>query len=383
MHIALYTQLIRTLTPCTGVGRHCNEVGLALARRSDVGATLVVSKEHCSDFGTLPENAPLKALDQVYHSMPEAHSEKVRKLTGMPVFDGVLPDKANWLYCPHDTRLNSNRCRTAITIHDARVFEPELRNVSWRDDVADKIMRTWMRRAANDANLVFTVSSFSKQRLCELLQLPDEKVVSVGNGITCSFNSSMPSDGVSPGGHSDRRTAIVIGGLRYVKGGDRVLALAKALRAQKSNIKILSIGGPDEPDLAAEADRIGNIERLGFIPDQELITLMSNALTTLNCSRYEGFGLPTLESMSLGVPVIAQNETSLPEVVGEGGFLIDTDRTAEVVEIIEKLKGDQNFFTDYRKRGLTQASKFNWDNVAARICDSMSKYDSKSLYRST
>jgi len=377
LKIALYAQLSRTFTPCTGVGRHCNEIGLALTRRADVNATLLVSNEYCSKNDGLPQNAPLRALNRVVYLSRERHLEQFRKLTGRPVFDRILPERSNWLYCPHDTRLNSNRCRTAITIHDARMFEPGLTGSNWRDRVADRVMRAWMRKAANDANLVFTVTDFSKQRLCELLHLSPKKVVSVGNGLPHSFGSQKTLSTEGKNDLRSRESIVVMGGLRYIKGGDRVIKLAKALMAINSEIKIISVGGPDEPDLSAEADDLPNIVRLGFIDDDALVELVSKALTTLHCSRYEGFGLPALESMSLGIPVIAQNETSLPEVVGDGGLLIDTDNTSEIIELLEKLRSDQSFVADLRVLGRTQAAKYNWDDSAARVCAAMNEYDAE------
>lgn len=355
---------------------------MALGRRPDVNVSLIVSTEHKSEETSLPENAPLGELAHQYFSMPEARAEKYRKLTGRPMFDRILPADTDWLYSPHDTRLPSRTFRTAITIHDARMFENNLGNGGMRENVANFVMRSWIRKAAKEADLVFTVSHFSKSRLCSILQLRDEKVVAVGNGLTRSFDTPENTDHNSSIALDRRNTVIVIGGLRRIKGGDRVIELARALSDRKSNIKILSIGGPDEPDLAAHADTLENIERLGFVSDKDLIKLMSDALTMLNCSRYEGFGLPTLEAMALGVPVIAQNETSLPEVVGDSGMLLNTSRTSLVVELIEKLRQDENVFRDYRARGLTRARSFSWEKVADRIFDAMQDYDSQMLRKS-
>lgn len=378
LQVALYSQLSRTLTPCTGIGRHCNEVGLALSRRTDVGISLIVSEEHVSEKNELPLNAPLRALSHKAFSMSDAISEKYRKLTGRSVFDPVVPRETDWLYCPHETRLNSQKCNTAITIHDARMFEPDFEDAAMRYRAANFVLRSWMRKAAKEANLVFTVSNFSKGRLCELLELPERKVIAVGNGLTKTFASALTLDSVKFKRYRARDTVIVMGGLRRLKGGDLVLELAQSLINRGSNIRILSIGGPDEPDLIRRAEELKNIERLGFVSDDALVELLAGALSMLTCSRYEGFGLPVLEAMAVGAPVIAHNGTSLPEVVGDGGVLIDSVKTEAIADTLERLQKDTTYFDGLVSKGRLRAAEFSWDNVARRIVEAMLEHTSSS-----
>src|SRR5262245_29922695 len=152
----LVVQLTRTLLPSTGVGRHCNGVGLALAARDDAAIRLAVSREHVGGDGALPASAPLRSLAPVILPLGERFLLRAMKRTGAPLIDRWSPTGTDWIYCPHDLRLPSRRARVAITIHDARMFEPSLGTLSepgartLAGRLAGARMRTWMRRAAAD-----------------------------------------------------------------------------------------------------------------------------------------------------------------------------------------------------------------------------------------
>jgi glycosyltransferase involved in cell wall biosynthesis len=107
----------------------------------------------------------------------------------------------------------------------------------------------------------------------------------------------------------------------------------------------------------------------GFIPDSELPTLYSAAETFAFPSHYEGFGLPVLEAMACGTPVVASRASSLPEVVGDAGMQIDPDDPERLASALELLALNPEMRTDFSARGLERAALFSWDAAANVMLD--------------
>jgi glycosyltransferase involved in cell wall biosynthesis len=108
------------------------------------------------------------------------------------------------------------------------------------------------------------------------------------------------------------------------------------------------------------------VKFLGYVPDEDLPMLYSAATAFAFPSVYEGFGLPPLEAMACGAPVISSNASSLPEVVGEGGLLVSPMDVRAWREAIERVLSDEMLRRDLSLRGLTQAAKFSWKISAAQ-----------------
>ena len=115
------------------------------------------------------------------------------------------------------------------------------------------------------------------------------------------------------------------------------------------------------------------IVRAGYIDDEDLPVLYSNAHWFVFTSQYEGFGLPPLEAMSCGCPVIASNSASLPEVVGDAGIQIDWDSDEQHIEAYEKYYFNEDIRTEYGQKGLIRAKTFSWEKCANIIIENLIK----------
>ena len=117
-------------------------------------------------------------------------------------------------------------------------------------------------------------------------------------------------------------------------------------------------------------ERIGadNLEKrvifTGFVPDEELSVFYKNARTFLYPSLYEGFGIPVLEAMSEGCPVITSNISSLPEVAGDAAILIDPENSKELSDAINKISNDSKYREELTEKGFDNAKKFSWEKTA-------------------
>ncbi len=115
------------------------------------------------------------------------------------------------------------------------------------------------------------------------------------------------------------------------------------------------------------------IIRAGYVDDEDLPVLYSDAMWFVYTSQYEGFGIPPLEAMSCGCPVITSNNSSLPEVVGDAGIMVDWDSDTQHVEAYERYYYDEKLREEMSKRGVERAKSFTWDKIGKGIADRLAE----------
>lgn len=215
-----------------------------------------------------------------------------------------------------------------------------------------------VKSAARRAYRVITVSEFSKQEILKWADLPPEKVVVVGNGVAAEFT---PDGSRHDPGYP---YLLYVGNRRPHKNLERML-LAFA-RVQKTETRLVLSGNPDREILSQiqDLDLEDRVVFTGFIPDTELPSYYRGAVGLILVSLYEGFGLPPLEAMACGIPVLTSNVSSLPEVVGSAAILVNPLEIDEISHGMERLINDQNLRSDLSLRGIEQAKKFSWDRAA-------------------
>jgi glycosyltransferase involved in cell wall biosynthesis len=118
--------------------------------------------------------------------------------------------------------------------------------------------------------------------------------------------------------------------------------------------------------IAEYPDLTGRIIRAGYVPDEDLAPLYSDAAVFVYSSIYEGFGLPPLEAMQCGTPVITSNTSSLPEVVGDGGVILDPDDLDGLADAILRLSRNADRREALRQRALARAATFSWESTTSR-----------------
>ena len=121
------------------------------------------------------------------------------------------------------------------------------------------------------------------------------------------------------------------------------------------------------------AEYKNKIIRAGYVDDEDMNALYSNAEWFVYTSQYEGFGMPPLEAMSCGCPVITSNNSSLPEVVGDAGIMIDYDSDEQHIEAYEKYYFDEKLRKKMAEKGLKRSKLFSWDKAAAIMAECFKK----------
>jgi len=198
--------------------------------------------------------------------------------------------------------------------------------------------------AAHRAARVLTVSDYSRREILEWTGLHSERVAVVGNGVSETFRPDGP---------------------RHQPGYPYFLHVGR--RAAHKNVERLAA--------AHAASRCGREVRLlftGDLAEAQLAAHYRGALALVFPSLYEGFGLPVVEAMACGTPVLTSNLTALAETVGEGNALIADPLSVEALAAaMDRLAEDAALRADLRQRGLARARAFSWDRVAERTTDAL------------
>ena len=182
-------------------------------------------------------------------------------------------------------------CPAVVTIHDLS-FERDPSLMGRKDRL---VFRTMVPRAARRAARVLTVSERTRRDLRELYRIPDERIVVTPNGADPAFSPGEPSNRLSLGSY-----ALVVGAVQ-----ERKNPLAALAAAEQAGLPLVVAGPAKDAELARELERRG-ARVTGYVPQEELVDLYRGAACLLQTSRYEGFGLPVLEAMACGTPVVAR-----------------------------------------------------------------------------
>ncbi len=167
----------------------------------------------------------------------------------------------------------------------------------------------------------------------------------------------------------DEPYLLFIGTLQPRKNLERLLDAFDSAEADRPNLTLALVGaGGWQPDRLSRAlDRIRARDRvrlLGFVPDDDLPALLSGSLGLAFPSLYEGFGLPALEAMACGAPVLTSSTSSMPEVVGEAGLLVDPLDTDAIADGLRRLADDSELRSELGRRGMARAADFTWERSA-------------------
>jgi glycosyltransferase involved in cell wall biosynthesis len=252
-----------------------------------------------------------------------------------------------------------------LTIHDVS-YE---RNPEWYPYKRDPLRRAFYRHSARSADRVITDSHFSKREIVDVYSLrPDAiHVVPLAAAVAFGAGPPLPLPAAWP-----QHYVLHVGDLHARRNLPMLARAVAAVRSRNPAWATLGLvlAGADRgtgADLHALGERSGGAPLLtfaGVTPEPLLLALYRSATMLAYPSRYEGFGLPLLEAMACGTPVIAARTSSIPEVVGDAAVLLDPDDEAAWIGAIERVLDDAPHRAGLRDAGLSRAREFSWRRTA-------------------
>jgi glycosyltransferase involved in cell wall biosynthesis len=265
--------------------------------------------------------------------------------------------------------------KSVITIHDvAFLFFPECFSPS---------LRRWLTVATEQgiqkARRIIAVSEATRQDLIAYYGIAPEKIVAIHYGVHEMFHP-LDAHAITPiqqKYHVERPYILCVGTLQRRKNIPRLIQAFYLLKQKYHVPHKLVLIGQKYADLP-EDEIFATIERLfldeevlwtGYVPEQDLPALMSGAEVFVLPSLYEGFGMPLLEAMACGVPVVCSNTSSLPEVVGDSGILFDPDSVESLVDTLMQVLEDHDMRHALREKGLFRVKSFSWAACARKTLD--------------
>ena len=342
----------------TGVGLWIHNLVEALAacsRSYDLAITVFSSswKDRLSvalpaDVTGIDRRVPVRLLNWLWH-----HKEwpKVESLTSS-YFDVV--------HSPSPLLIPTRRAARLITIHDIDFLaHPHHGSREIRSDYP-----SLARLHAHRADGVIVPSAYTGDQVARTLQIPRDRITVCPNGAPSWSARARPPEN----GH-----IMFVGTIAPRKNIDRLLTAYAALREQSEGIPPLLLVGQATPEAASTLARLssaplaGHVHVLGYVDDNELLTLYRKAILVVLPSLDEGFGVPALEAMSLGVPLVAARKGALPEVVGNAGFLVDPMDTKAITAALKSVLTDTSLRNRLITAGLARAPLFSWRNSATSL----------------
>ncbi len=260
------------------------------------------------------------------------------------------------------------RAKSVITVHD-------LAFLLFPDFLTRPSARYYSRVdiAARKADHIIAVSESTKRDTIRLLGVPPEKITVIPEAAHPIFTPITNEDALERVRARYKLPRDFILFVGTIEPRKNVSGLIRALRRLRDNYKtdaVVAIAGHrgwlvEEVDQTLAETNLGNAVRfLGGIPNEELVYLYNAAKLFAFPSRYEGFGLPPLEAMACGTPVVASNVSSLPEVVGDAALLVNPEDVDGLAVAMWRALSDETLRRELRAKGLKRAQTFSWERAA-------------------
>jgi glycosyltransferase involved in cell wall biosynthesis len=282
-------------------------------------------------------------------------------------------ERVNLFHAPHYVLPPLVRCRSVVTIHDCihLMFPQYLPN-----RFALAYARASIGLAARRSTRVLTVSESSKRDILRFVDVPPEKIDVIYNGYDERFGIEPPEEvmtRVRERYQLHDPFVLYAGNVKPHKNLERLIEAFDIVRKRGlDHLKLVLIG--DEISRYAALRRAVHshqlhkyVRFLGYMPHETLAVLYRLAGVFVFPSIYEGFGLPPLEAMASGTPVVTSNVSSLPEVAGDAAVLVDPYQSIAIADGIERVLCDEPLRRELRAKGLIRTRQFSWDASVRRV----------------
>lgn len=367
LNLLAYVHL-RNIHGSTGAGRTARQIVEHLARREDVSLRVLAD---ANDSRRILPLVRQPWISYRYHTFDTDTSRQQARwfLLNRPKAEDYWSE-AQVVFCTGESYVPVTRARLAVTMHDAGYFDEGAhhRDLSyWKTRIKWDLL---FKKLDRHADMFHTVSQFSADRLAHFFPQFASRIRWVYNGVTPHFYEAVPEKGrefVEQAGLDSRPYILVPGGLHFRKNAELILKAAPVL-LQRFPELVIAVVNHSNPVYAEQSVGLGERFRLfGFVPDEALHALYAAAQVVWYPSRYEGFGLPIVEAMACGAPVVACNSSSIPEIAGDAAVLVSATQPRAHADAITELLLDSRARMKLATAGLARAPRFTWTNCAAEL----------------
>jgi glycosyltransferase involved in cell wall biosynthesis len=351
------------------IGLHVAVDGYGLARpRAGVAVytkeilhAMAVDRPDCRMTVFLPKGvkAPETNSAIAYRPMPGArlvgrHVQWPRRLRAL---------KPDALFGPAGSLpLRDVGCATVITVHDLAIY----RNPEWFP-ARQPLSTGWIvPRSMKKADVIVAVSQNTAKDVQAIFDVPATRISVVPEGVSPAFHSMGAEDlaGARARLKLPERFILFVSTIEPRKNLTTLLEAWAMMRDRPDLVVVGGWGWRFEP-IRAQMERLGPaLHHIKGLDPADLPAVYNLALALAHPAWYEGFGLPPLEAMACGTPVVVSDRSSLPEVVGEAGLILPADDAEAWRRALELVVGDQELAADMRRRGIVRAAEFSWGRSA-------------------
>lgn len=357
------------LSPLTGIGQYSRHLAVGLAACADLEADFFYGAYWSQKVRSAPLPAASSLLPWIRSNVPFSYAlrrvvqdYRFTSQTRRKRFD--VYHEPNILPLPFDGV-------TVLTVHDLSWIRFPAMHPIERVRAMNKYFEPGLKRAS----LILTDSEFVKRELMEVFSVQPERIVPVLLGVEPLFRpqsaaATLPV--LSRHALVHGQYLLAVGTLEPRKNLQVALqAFMQLPQATRRQYPLVLVGMTGWHTSALEAQMAplisaGELRQLGYLSREELATVIAGALTLIYPSIYEGFGLPPLEAMACGVPVIASDVSSLPEVVGDTGLLINPQDAYDVARAIQLLITDPAVRTTLSAKAFARSQEFTWERCVAQ-----------------
>ena len=354
-----------------GIGTHIRNVVRTLARLDQKNHYVLIGISDLErDFGRLPENF-----------LPVVFPHLERSVRNYFEFYGVVRKyDCHLVHVPHlFWRPRHMPLPYVLTVHDLQTFlHPREGNSIFRRLFHSRLTRHALRHAAR----ICAVSRFTRSEVSRVFGIPEERIEVLYNAIDEHFQRGHAADAdrqlVAERYQVNYPFLLYAGNIKPHKNLVRIIEAFSALKGELKkegkfpDLRLIIIGDElsQHPDLRRTVIRSGvqnEVRFLGFVPTEVLRIFYDLAKIFVFPSLYEGFGLPPLEAMAHGTPVVTSNTSSLPEVVGSAAVLVNPENVFEIMHALHRALVDQPLRERLKQRGYEQVQRFSWEASVTRL----------------
>lgn len=306
---------------------------------------------------------------------PIIYYQMFKRLGWAPAYDLVALRKYDiFLFFNFVTFPLKRKTRSMVVVYDLSfIYHP-----GFTQDKNLPYMLKFVPRSIKQADQIITISENSKREIMEHYRVPEAKIAIVNPAVDHSVfcpQSDTPTESIRKKYKINKPYVLSVCTLEPRKNLIGTLNAFELLpESIKNSHSLVLVGGKGwlDGELESKYEQLAkkySLIKTGYVPDADLPALYSGASVFVYPAFYEGFGMPPLEAMACGVPVITADNSSLPEVVGDAAIKVRAADTSRLASEIENVLTNKSLADDMVKKGLVQSKKFSWDKSAKKLLD--------------